>query len=371
MRFNAKSKIHMKEISLHRVNAFLLFGILFVVALYYGKVFFIPLSFAIILAMLLTPVSRWLEAKGISRIPATLLCILMLLLFIGGILLAISLQAVSFSEDLPQIQRKLSQTITQVQQWIQQKYGVAPQEQIAFVQEQISKFSQSANKFLTSWVKGAMGLITSFALVVLYLFFLMWKREKYEAFFLWVFSGDEKPVTKETLQQINKVAAQYLTGRLISMFFLAICYAIGFSIIGIENALLISLIAVLPTIIPYVGSIIGGAFPILMAFVSGSTGMVLPVIGVLVVAQVIDNNLIEPIVMGSKLNISPIMTIFAIVLGELIWGIPGMILFEPLFAIIRIICDHVPKLHPYGFLLEDDVEEPKWMDKIKHLFSKG
>ncbi|ALJ00906.1 AI-2E family transporter [Rufibacter tibetensis] len=361
----------MTNVSINRVNAVLLFGILSIITLYYGKVFFIPLAFAIILAMLMTPVSRWLEARGVGRIPATLLCILLILLFIGVFFLIISLQAVSFSKDLPQIQSKLQQTMVQIQQWIQQQYGVAPQEQITFVQEQISKFSQSANKFLTTMVKGIMGIITSFTLVLLYLFFLMWKREKYEAFFLKVFSGDEKPVTKETLQQITKVAAQYLTGRLMSMLFLAICYGIGFSIIGIKNALLISLIAVLPTIIPYVGSIIGGAFPILMAFVSGSTGMVIPVICVLVVAQVIDNNLIEPIVMGSKLNLSPIMTIFAIVLGELIWGLPGMILFEPLFAIIRIICDHIPKLYPYGFLLEDDMEEPKWMEKIKHPFSKS
>ncbi|WP_181308306.1 AI-2E family transporter [Rufibacter sp. XAAS-G3-1] len=361
----------MNNVSIYRANAVLLLGILTIVALYYGKVFFIPLAFAIIFAMLMTPVSRWLEARGVGRIPATLLCILIILLFIAGILLIISLQAASFSEDLPQIQSKLQQTLGQVQQWIQQRYGVAPQEQITFVQEQISKFSQSANKFLTTAVKGAMGLITSFALIILYLFFLMWKREKYEAFFLKVFSGEEKPVTRETLQQITKVAAQYLVGRLISMAFLAVCYAIGFSIIGVKNALLISLIAVLPTIIPYVGSIIGGIFPILMAFVSGSTGMVIPVVCVIVAAQVIDNNLIEPIVMGNKLNISPIMTIFAIVLGELIWGIPGMILFEPLFAIIRIVCDHVPKLHPYGFLLEDDVEEPKWIEKIKQVFSKG
>ncbi|WP_207430370.1 AI-2E family transporter [Sabulibacter ruber] len=360
----------MNSFSLNRVNSILLFGILSVVALYYGKVFLIPLAFAIVFAMLMTPVSRWFENRGISRIPATLLCIFIILLFVGLIFLVISLQAASFSKDLPQIQSKLQETVTVAQQWIQQRFGVAPQEQISFVQEQISKLSQSANKFLTGLVGGAVGIITSFALIILYLFFLMWKREKYEAFFLKIFSGDEKPVTVETLQEITKVSAQYLVGRLISMLFLAICYGIGFSIIGMKNAILISLVAVLPTIIPYVGSIIGGAFPILMAFVSGSTGMVVPVVIVLVVAQVIDNNLIEPLVMGSKLNISPIMTIFAIVLGELIWGIPGMILFEPLFAIIRIICDHIPKLHPYGYLLEDDVAEPNWFGKIRHVFSK-
>jgi predicted PurR-regulated permease PerM len=360
----------MKNVSIYRANAFLLFGILTVIALYYGRIFFIPLFFAIAFAMLMLPVSRWLEAKGVGRIAATLICILIILAFIAGVILAISLQAVSFSEVLPQIQRKLGQALDSLQQWIQQQYGVAPQQQLSFVREQIASFSQSANKYLTGIVGGFMGLLTSFVLVILYFFFLMWKREKYEKFFLKLFSSEEKPVTKETLQQITKVAAQYLVGRFISMLFLAVCYAIGFSIVGMKNAVLISIIAVLPTIVPYVGAFVGGAFPLLMAFISGSSGMILPVLAILVVAQTVDNNLIEPLVMGSQLNISPIMTIFAIVLGELIWGIPGMILFEPMFAIIRIVCSHVPKLHPYSFLLEDDVEEPKWMEKVKGVFKK-
>ncbi|QCR21886.1 AI-2E family transporter [Pontibacter sp. SGAir0037] len=360
----------MKNISIYRVNAVLLLGILTVVALYYGKPFFIPLFFAIALSMLMVPVSNWLEARGVGRIWATLLCILIILLFIAGIILVISLQAASFSKDLPQIQQQLQQTLDNLQDWIQQKYGVAPEQQVQFAKEQISKISQSANQFLTSVVGGFFGLLTSFALVILYFFFLMWKRETYEQFFLRVFSSESKPATRETLQQITKVSGQYLIGRLISMIFLAVCYGIGFSILGLKNALLISIIAVLPTLVPYVGAFVGGAFPILMAFVSGSTGMILPVIIILVAAQVIDNNIIEPLVMGNKLNIKPIMTIFAIVLGELIWGIPGMILFEPLFAVIRIVCAHVPKLHPYSFLIEDDQDEMKWLEKVKSVLRK-
>lgn len=360
----------MKSISIYRANAIILLGILTVVALYYGQDFFIPLFFAILLSMLFLPVSNWLEDKGIGRIPATLLCMLLLLLFVAAVILAISLQAVNLSEDLPQIQRKLLQSLEALQQWIQQQFGVAPQQQIRFVSEQVSKFSQSANKYLTSVVSGTLSLVTSFVLVLLYLFFLMWKREKYERFFLKLVSAEAKPTTKDALQQITKVSGQYLIGRLLSMLFLAVIYSIGFTIIGLDNAILISIIAVLPTIIPYVGAFVGGAFPLLMAFASGPTSSVLPVAGILVAAQVIDNNIIEPLVMGAKLNLSPIMTIFAIVLGELLWGIPGMILFEPMFAIIRIVCAHVPKLNPYSYLLEDDVDEPQWVSKVKHLFSK-
>ena len=87
-------------------------------------------------------------------------------------------------------------------------------------------------------------------------------------------------------------------------------------------------------------------------------------------AQIIDNNIIEPLVEGNSLNLSPIITIVAIVLGELVWGIAGMVLFIPLFAVLRIICDHIPALHPYGYLLANDVNDPKWVEKVKGWFNK-
>ncbi|RNI31311.1 AI-2E family transporter [Rufibacter latericius] len=359
----------MKNVTLPRVNAMLLLAFLGVVVLYYGRLFLIPVGFALLFSMLMLPVARKLERWGVDRIPSTLLCILLILLFLAGVLLLIIAQAVTISEDWPQMQPKLQQLVASVQEWIRQQFGVAPQEQIKVVQEQIQKFSQSANQLGTSILKGSLGLVTSFALVLLYMFFLLWKREKYREFFLRLYQEERHAEVNQVLNQITKVAGQYLAGRLISIVFIAVIYAIGFSIIGLPNALLLAPIAALPILIPYVGAFVGAVFPLVFSLVGGSTGMVLPTMGVLVVAQVLDNNLVEPIVMGAKLNLSPIFTIIAVVSGELIWGVAGMILFEPLFAVIKILCDHVQPLHPYGFLLGNEVKEPGWLKKLKQTFS--
>ena len=55
-----------------------------------------------------------------------------------------------------------------------------------------------------------------------------------------------------------------------------------------------------------------------------------------------------------KLN--PLATIMVILLGNLIWGVPGMILFVPLFAILKVIFDEIPQLHPYGYILGKEEE---------------
>ncbi|GGF25014.1 hypothetical protein GCM10011383_40770 [Hymenobacter cavernae] len=295
----------------------------------------------------------------------------MLLLFIGAVVGIIGAQAASISEQLPQIQQKLQQLLEQVQQWIQQQFGVAPQQQIRFIEKQVSKAGQSANRYLTASLRRLSGLLSGLVLVVLYLFFFLWGRSKFREFFLRLAPEGRRGEMGQMLDQMRRVAGQYLSGRFVSIIFLTVFYAIGFSIAGLKNALLLAFIGALPTLVPYVGAFVGAFFPLMMALVSGSATQVLPTAAIIAAAQVIDNNIIEPLVMGSRLNLSPIFTIVGVVAGELLWGIPGMILFEPLLAIIRIICSHVTELHPYAFLLEGEVAEPKWLDKFKRLFHRA
>ncbi|WP_128548645.1 AI-2E family transporter [Larkinella soli] len=360
----------MKAVSLQRINAVLAFSVLTVLVLYVGRPFLVPLAFAGILAMLLLPVSRWLESRGVGRVGATLLCILLVLLVMAAFVGIIYAQVTSFVKDWPQIQSKGEQVLRQAQGWVQQQFGLDPQEQIQKLKQQASKLSQSSGGSGGSFFSGLMGLLSGLVLVTLYLFFLLWKREKYEEFILKLCAPESRPSVEHALGQITRVSARYLTGRLMSMAFLAVFYSIGLSIVGLKNAVLMSLIAVIPTLIPYVGAFIGASFPLFMALVSGSPDQLLPTAAVLMSAQIIDNNIIEPLVMGAELDLSPFFTVVAIVLGELIWGIPGMILFEPLFSILRIVCTHIPALHPYSFLLENEVSEPGWIQTLKKKFGK-
>jgi predicted PurR-regulated permease PerM len=73
---------------------------------------------------------------------------------------------------------------------------------------------------------------------------------------------------------------------------------------------------------------------------------------------------------GAEVNINPLFTIIAIVLGETVWGIPGMILAIPLLGIFKIICDNVESLKPYGFLIGEEKKKkgPGMMDKVKGWF---
>lgn len=358
----------MKGVSIYRATAALLFLLLFIAFLYIGRPFLVPLSFSIILSMLFLPVSRKLEDWGLSRLLATITCLLILILIITGFVWVITAEITRISQDMDDMRPRLQQVISQVQRWVNQEFGIAPSKQMQFVEEQSRKFSQSSDSLVKSFLNGIAGMISSIVLVLIYMLFLIWQRDKYKRFFLKLSSHESKPEAKDTLREITQVSAQYLGGRMVSMLFLVIFYGIGFSLIGLQNAILMSLLAVLPSIVPYIGPFVGSFFPISMALLSGSTDLVIPTVMILILAQLIDNNLIEPFVMGANMNLSPLMIIIAIVTGELIWGVAGMILFIPLFAVIRAICDHIPSLSPYGFLMQDDISESVWFGKIKNYF---
>ena len=128
--------------------------------------------------------------------------------------------------------------------------------------------------------------------------------------------------------------------------------AIGLSLVGVQNAILLAGVAAIMTLIPYVGTVLGGLFPVIMALATeDSIQPALWAAGVLFFIQTVDNYFIEPNIVGGEVNLSALTTIVMLIVGGLIWGAAGMILFLPITGIIKIVCDHVEQLKPIGHLL--------------------
>jgi predicted PurR-regulated permease PerM len=174
------------------------------------------------------------------------------------------------------------------------------------------------------------------------------------------------------LKKIRRVAQQYLIGRLIAVFIMDVLYIIGFSIIGLKNGILLSAIAAIVTIIPYVGALIGGMIPFFMTIIDGYYDQSIALIVVVLIVNVIDHYFIEPYVVGGSVSISPLFTILILILGGVVWGIAGIILFLPLLGILKIVFESVEGLHPYAYLIGDQSETSSAdivLSKIKSLFS--
>ena len=126
----------------------------------------------------------------------------------------------------------------------------------------------------------------------------------------------------------------------------------------------------LVTIIPYIGPFISGILPVCFAILFGMEfSQVLIFSGVILVIQLIESYVLEPVIIGSEVQLSPLAVIIAVIVGGAVWGIAGMILFVPLFAVCKILFDHTPHLRPLGFLIGNGQKESEGIgSKIKKLF---
>jgi predicted PurR-regulated permease PerM len=128
----------------------------------------------------------------------------------------------------------------------------------------------------------------------------------------------------------------------------------GFFIIGLKYALLSGIIAAILNLIPYLGIFITSGLSLLITLPTGSPGMPVKVVFVLVLVHLLDAYIIYPKVVGGKARINALVTILGVVTGSALWGIPGMFLALPAIAMLKVICDGVEGLQAWGLLLGDN-----------------
>jgi predicted PurR-regulated permease PerM len=365
----------MKDI-ITRVNQYLLLAILTTIVLFYGKVVLVPVLFAALLAMLMAPVCRWLDSRGLSRPLSTAVCILILLVSLLAVLGVVAAEISTFVGEAAAIEKKANEFLANMQGFIEETFRVAPEKQVTVVKEQVKNMGKSAGSFAGAFIGGITGTIAGLLITLVFTFLFLFNKERYESFFLKLYKDEEPAKVKTIVNKITTVAQKYLTGRVMSILTLATLYSIGLLIVGIKNAVLLAGIAALLTVVPYVGSVLGGLFPFMMALVTeDSMQPALMVVVVIVAIQTIDNYFIEPNMVGGEVNLSAFASILAILVGGLVWGVAGMVLFIPMVGIIKIVCDHVEPLKPVGYVLGDpDGNKPsklkEWVREKLHLIKK-
>jgi predicted PurR-regulated permease PerM len=137
-------------------------------------------------------------------------------------------------------------------------------------------------------------------------------------------------------------------------------------IIGVKYAILLGIITGILNLIPYVGILFAGVLSI-VASLTGSPDLsiIVGVIVVNIIVQLIDNNILVPLVVSSKVQINAFVSIVGIIIGGAISGISGMFLAIPIIAILKVIFDRIEYLEPWGYLMGDDLPKTYTWRNIK------
>ena len=317
-----------------------------------------PLVTAVILSLVILPLNKRLE-KVMHRSLASILSTLVLVLVSIGIIFLVFLQIKNFTDSWPKIEKSMKPKIEKFQNFAIENTPLTKSDFDEF-KSQI-KTSESGisvketGKTVTGMVMKVFGFIGNYLLTFIYIFFMLRYRTKFYTFLVGITKKEKQDNIKTILRKSSEVSTQYLVGKAILIGLLSAVYSIGLGISGVSNFILISIIAAILTLIPYIGNIIG--FSIAMVFGYLTTGDPLTLLGIVitfVVSQFLESYILQPFVVGDKVNVHPFFVIVAVIFGNFIWGIIGMVLAIPVLAIIMVILKHIPKLKPIGILLSTD-----------------
>jgi predicted PurR-regulated permease PerM len=356
---------------LSRTIKVMVFLVLLIIILVYARPFLVPLTFGAIFAMLLLPLSLKLEKWGMSRGLAILLSTLLLLVVIAGIVTVFAWQVSGISENSAELENNINQKLQELRNYVSQHFGISMQKQEQIIKEQQKDGGGQITGFISGFISGLGGFLTDLILTLVYVFLFLYFRPHLKKFVLMLVPATSKKNAGAIMEEAGGVAQRYLTGMAWMILCLWIMYSIGFSIIGIKNAVFFAILCGLLEIVPFVGNLTGNVITVIAAIMQGGgSGMIIGVIITYASVQFIQTYILEPLVVGKGVSINPLFTIAGIVGMEQVWGIAGMILAIPLLGITKIICDHVDSLKPYGFLIGSEKQSKESIiSKIKKWFS--
>lgn len=336
--------------------------------LYIAKGIIVPVVFAVIFAIVLHPIVNFFVRKKINRVIGILITIFITFLVITSLGTLIISKVGLFIESLPFLVDKFTGMIDQVINWTSGYFDIKPQkihEWITKTQGDLINSGSTAIGQTLSILGG--GLVVLFLLPV-YIFLILLYHPILIEFIHRIFSSSDQGKVSKMVTQIKNVIQQYLIGLVFEAGIMAVLNTSALLIIGIEYAFLLGIISALVNVIPYIGGIVGVALPVIVALVTESSAWyAVYVLAAFYVIQLIDNNYIVPKIVASKVKINALFSIIVVFAGNALWGIPGMFLSIPILAIIKLICDNIEPLKPWGFLLGDTMPP---LIKIKPLFKK-
>lgn len=326
--------------------------------IYVGSSIIAPLLMAFFISIVLLPVYRFFKRKRFPEVLAIVMALLLVLVVVVLIGWFFSVQVGRLIGDFPQIKENVSKHLNTLSAWINQKTHFSTDRQLELINEQSNKLLNYAGGMLS----GAAGSLTSIFIFVgllpIYIFLMLFYKNLLLRFvFLW-FPQSTHAKVEEAMHETQVIIKSYLVGLLIQISYITILLGGLLVLFGIKHAILIGVIFAILNLIPYVGALIGNIIGVLLTLTSSEEiWPIFVVLGTIAVVQFLDNNILMPRIVGSKVKINALATIVGVIVAGSLAGISGMFLSLPVIAVLKIIFDRTDTLKQWGVLFGD--EQPK------------
>ncbi len=332
--------------------------ILTVYVLIVAKPVLVPLVFATLLFVILLPLHRrWLHLVR-NKFAGVLLTILTVILPLSLVVIFFWIQITEVIQSLPSIGGRLQDGLNEVFVWISEQKWFANIDVDKWIESNSTTILEQPVELLKIGISESTATFSSFVLTFIYLLFLLLYQHGLRKWALMLTSSPDG-TWRKILSEIRFMIEKYLIGMLKVMGILAVLNSLGLFLIGIDYPVLWGVLASLLALIPYLGTLLGGALPFIYA-IAVSSSWLPPLLVVLLFSsiQFIEGNFITPKIVGDQVSLNPLVAIISLVVGAFVWGLSGVVLAIPVAAIIRIVCRHFVAMRPLHFVMGPELSEP-------------
>lgn len=324
--------------------------VIFITALilYFGRTLFIPLFFGLLIAIVMYPVARWLESKGWGRAMAITICLLIIIILFSALLYLLVWQINVFRIESAGLLLKLEEALAELQAWVNEHSGIP----LNVYSNWEANFSQNLGNVIRDAVQATFSTMFTIFMVPVFIALFLYHRAVFVKYLQSITPAEYRSQLNSTLQQTIHTYFNYIKGMILVYLVVGVLNSAGLWALGVKHPLLFGMICAIMTIIPYIGIIISALLPISLVWLE--TDNILYPIGVIVLfafVQYLEANVIFPKIVGAQLNVSTMAMLVAIIVGGIIWGAAGMVLFIPFVAMLKIASDRLPGLTSLNILL--------------------
>jgi len=310
--------------------------------LYFGATLFIPMSYGLFIAIVLLPACKWLEKKGWPRSLAITASLSIIVFLSAALVILVVLEMQSFRKELPAIINKLTPIMKRLQKWLQQNPVIGLQDQKDWGTTLVNKLAGSISMFLPVTFKATGSLLFTLLMAPVFAVLFLYNRRVFTLFLEKMAGGKNSRPLHVILEQTANTYFKFIKGMTMVYLIVGLLNSLGLLALGIPHAFLFGMLTAILTIIPYAGIFIGALLPITVAWITkDSLWYPAGVIILFTFVQYLEANIIFPRVVAAQINVSTWATLVAIIVGGLIWGVAGMILFVPFTGILKIIADNI------------------------------
>jgi predicted PurR-regulated permease PerM len=351
----------------------ILIGLGFLVII--GKNVLLPLLFSFLFAILLLKPANFLENKWhFSRAIAAAVAVLLFICACAAVVYLLGSQISDLSQEWPALKSQLTDLFHNLQIWLQNAFRIKMATQAEYIDTTTQKVLESGGTLIERTVLSISSIALLLVFILIYTFFILLYRRHLMRFVVAAFTEKYISIIYDIAEQVKYIIRKYITGLFFQMAIVVVLAGLVFWLLGIKYVLLLALLVGVLNLIPYVGIFTALFFSVLITFATSDGAHAIYVGITIILIHLIDSNFLMPKIVGSQVKINPLIVILGVVVGEMVWGIPGMFLSVPYIAIGKVVFDRVESLNAWGILLGDEehdtVREKSFLNRMEKVEKK-